>query len=941
MTSQEIRQSFLDFFASKDHKIVASAPMVIKDDPTLMFTNAGMNQFKNIILGNDPIKYPRVADSQKCLRVSGKHNDLEEVGHDTYHHTMFEMLGNWSFGDYFKKEAIEWAWEYLTEVLKLEKDRLYATVFEGSPAEGLGRDDEAAEIWAKFLPANRIINGNKKDNFWEMGDTGPCGPCSEIHIDIRPENERAKIDGLSLINKSHPQVIEIWNNVFMQYNRKADGSLEELPAKVIDTGMGFERLCMAVQGKLSNYDTDIFTPIIAEIEKVTSVKYNPTPTIPQGEGVSELLNSEKLEANAVSPSLGGGQGEAIAMRVIADHIRTISFSITDGQLPSNVKAGYVIRRILRRAVRYGYTFLGQRNAFMYKLIDVLCEVMGKAYPELVSQKSLIEKVIKEEEESFLRTLETGIRLLDKNLPTSPLTPHPSPLLEEREKEERGTSVALSDSVLSGKVAFTLYDTYGFPLDLTELILRENGMTVDIEEFNAEMQIQKDRARNAAAMETGDWITVREGDSAFVGYDFTTYDTEILRYRKVKQKNQEFYQLVLSKTPFYAEMGGQVGDCGYLTLTPIAIGAPSERDFEEGRAIEILDTKKENNLAVHIAKKLPGDVTATFTANIDIEKRKATERNHSATHLLHEALREVLGTHVEQKGSYVSPEALRFDFSHFQKLTKEEIRAVEAIANRKIRENYPLQESRETPIAEAQAMGAMALFGEKYGETVRVIQFGSSVELCGGTHVNSTGNIGMVRIVAESSIAAGIRRIEAITGKAVEKMLDAQQDILGEAKELLNNVPDVLNAIRKQSEENAELKKQVEAFLHEKIITLRDKLLAEVIEVKEVREIKDVKVISYQGTLTADQVKTLAFQIRNMQPEKLFFVAGCVVDGKPSLTVLLSDDLVANGLNATNIAREAAKEIQGGGGGQPFFASAGGKNAAGIQKAINKALEMFN
>ena len=867
MTSQEIRQSFLDFFASKDHKIVPSAPMVIKDDPTLMFTNAGMNQFKNIILGNDPIKYARVADSQKCLRVSGKHNDLEEVGHDTYHHTMFEMLGNWSFGDYFKKEAIEWAWEYLTEVLKLDKDRLYVTVFEGYAAEGLERDDEAAAIWEQFLPKDRIINGNKKDNFWEMGDTGPCGPCSEIHIDIRDNDERAKIDGLTLVNGSHPQVIEIWNNVFMQYNRKADGSLEGLPAKVIDTGMGFERLCMAMQGVQSNYDTDVFTPIIAEIGRVCGAEYG---------------KNEKID---------------IAMRVIADHIRTIAFSITDGQLPSNAKAGYVIRRILRRAVRYGYTFLGQRHAFMYKLITVLSENMGKAYPELVSQKTLIEKVIKEEEESFLRTLETGIKLLDKVMADS--------------KNAGKTEI-------EGKVAFTLYDTFGFPLDLTELILRENSFTVNIDEFNAEMQKQKERARNAAAIETGDWVTVREGDSVFVGYDFTEADTEILRYRKVKQKNQEYYQLVLSKTPFYAEMGGQVGDCGVLK--------------SDNETIEIIDTKKENNLAVHIAKNLPTDVTEVFTAVIDVEKRKATECNHSATHLLHEALREVLGTHVEQKGSFVSPEALRFDFSHFQKLTKEEIRAVEAIANRKIRENYPLQERRDTPIAEAQAMGAMALFGEKYGETVRVIQFGSSVELCGGTHVNATGNIGLVRVVAESSIAAGIRRIEAITGKAVEDLLDKQQDTIGEAKELLNNTPDVLTAIRRLSEESAELKKQVEAFVHEKIMTLRNQLLA------DAKEQNGVKVISYQGALTADQVKTLAFQIRNVQAEKLFFVAGCVADGKPSLTVLLSDDLVAGGLNATNIAREAAKEIQGGGGGQPFFASAGGKNPAGIQKAITKALE---
>ena len=867
MTSQEIRQSFLDFFASKDHKIVPSAPMVIKDDPTLMFTNAGMNQFKNIILGNDPIKYARVADSQKCLRVSGKHNDLEEVGHDTYHHTMFEMLGNWSFGDYFKKEAIEWAWEYLTEVLKLDKNRLYVTVFEGYAPEGLDRDDEAAAIWEQFLPKDRIINGNKKDNFWEMGDTGPCGPCSEIHIDIRNDDDRAKIDGLTLVNGSHPQVIEIWNNVFMQYNRKADGSLEGLPAKVIDTGMGFERLCMAMQGVQSNYDTDVFTPIIAEIGKVCGAEYG---------------KNEKID---------------IAMRVIADHIRTIAFSITDGQLPSNAKAGYVIRRILRRAVRYGYTFLGQRSAFMYRLINSLGDVMGKAYPELISQKSLIEKVIKEEEESFLRTLETGIKLLDKVMADSKVA---------------------AKTEIEGKIAFTLYDTFGFPLDLTELILRENGFTVNIDEFNAEMQKQKERARNAAATETGDWVTVREGDSAFVGYDFTEADTEILRYRKVKQKNQEYYQLVLSKTPFYAEMGGQVGDSGTLK--------------SEHGTIEILDTKKENNLAVHIVTKLPADVTDTFTAVIDIEKRKATECNHSATHLLHEALREVLGTHVEQKGSFVSPEALRFDFSHFQKLTKEEIRAVEGIANRKIRENYALIEKRDTPIAEAQAMGAMALFGEKYGETVRVIQFGSSVELCGGTHVSATGNIGLVRVTAESSIAAGIRRIEAITGKAVEELLDKQQDTIGEAKEMLNNTPDILNALKKMTEENSDLKKKMEVFQQVQIMALRDKLNA------EAKEINGIKVIRFEGSLPAEQVKTLAFQIRNVHPEKLFFVAGCVADDKPSITVLLSDDLVANGLNAVNIARDAAKEIQGGGGGQPFFASAGGKNTAGIQAAINKALE---
>jgi alanyl-tRNA synthetase len=867
MTSQEIRQSFLDFFASKGHKIVPSAPMVIKDDPTLMFTNAGMNQFKNIILGNDPIKYTRVADSQKCLRVSGKHNDLEEVGHDTYHHTMFEMLGNWSFGDYFKKEAIEWAWEYLTEVLKLDKDRLYVTVFEGYAPEGLDRDDEAAAIWEQFLPKDRIINGNKKDNFWEMGDTGPCGPCSEIHIDIRSNEDRAKIDGLTLVNGSHPQVIEIWNNVFMQYNRKADGSLEGLPARVIDTGMGFERLCMAMQGVQSNYDTDIFTPIIAEIGKVCAYEYG---------------KNEKID---------------IAMRVIADHIRTISFSITDGQLPSNAKAGYVIRRILRRAVRYGYTFLGQRSAFMCKLINVLGDVMGEAYPELIVQKSLIEKVIKEEEESFLRTLETGIKLLDKVMAES--------------KNAGKTEI-------EGKVAFTLYDTFGFPLDLTELILRENNFTVNIDEFNAEMLKQKERARNAAATETGDWVTVRDGGSDFVGYDFTEADTEILRYRKVKQKNQEYYQLVLSKTPFYAEMGGQVGDSGVLVF--------------ENEKIDIIDTKKENNLAVHIVRLLPTDVTATFAATIDIKKRKATECNHSATHLLHEALREVLGTHVEQKGSFVSPEALRFDFSHFQKLTKEEIRAVEAIANRKIRENYKLQEKRDTPISEAQAMGAMALFGEKYGETVRVIQFGSSVELCGGTHVNSTGNIGMVRIVSETSIAAGIRRLEAITAESVEKLLDEQQDFIADAREFFNNTPDLMSAIQKSIEENSELKKRVEDFMHEKIMNLRDILIEEAID------INGITVIRVDAELPVDAVKTLAFQIRNKISEKLFFVAGCISENKPSLTILISDDLVAEGLNAVNIARDAAKEIQGGGGGQSFFATAGGKNPDGIKRAIEKALE---
>jgi len=811
-----------------------------------------------------------VADSQKCLRVSGKHNDLEEVGHDTYHHTMFEMLGNWSFGDYFKKEAIEWAWEYLVDVLKLETDRLYVTVFEGYAPEGLKRDDEAAAIWEQFLPKSRIINGNKKDNFWEMGETGPCGPCSEIHIDIRNDEDRAKIDGLTLVNGSHPQVIEIWNNVFMQYNRKADGSLEGLPAKVIDTGMGFERLCMALQGVQSNYDTDVFTPIIKEIGIICHSEYG---TNPQTD---------------------------IAMRVIADHIRTIAFAITDGQLPSNAKAGYVIRRILRRAVRYGYTFLNQRSSFMYKLVQVLCENMGKAYPELISQRSLIEKVIKEEEESFLRTLETGIRMLDKVM--------------EDSKNEKKTEI-------TGKVAFTLYDTFGFPLDLTELILRENNFTVNIEDFNSEMLKQKERARHAAATETGDWITVREGDTTFVGYDFTTCETTILRYRKVKQKNHEFYQLVLSNTPFYAEMGGQVGDSGWL--------------ISESGKIEITDTKKENNLAVHFTNHLPDDVTEIFTASINAEKRKATECNHTATHLLHEALRSVLGTHVEQKGSFVSPDTLRFDFSHYQKMTKEEIQLVEQLANKKIRENYPLNERRDTPIAEAQALGAMALFGEKYGESVRVIQFGTSTELCGGTHVQATGEIGMVRIVSETSIAAGIRRLEAITAKGIENLLDIQQDVITEARELLNNTPDLINAIRKSVDENNLLKKQLEGFMHEKIMALRDKLI------DEATILKGIKTIRYQSDLSSDSIKTLAFQIRNIVTEKLFFVAGSVYEGKPSITILLSDDLVAGGLNAVNIARDAAKEIQGGGGGQPFFASAGGKNAEGILRAINKAVEAIS
>lgn len=868
LTAKEIRESFKTFFQSKGHQIVPSAPMVIKDDPTLMFTNAGMNQFKDIILGNAPAKYRRVADSQKCLRVSGKHNDLEEVGLDTYHHTMFEMLGNWSFGDYFKKEAIDWAWEYLVDVLHLDPNRLYATVFEGYAPEGLERDNEAASYWEKHLPKEHIINGNRHDNFWEMGDTGPCGPCSEIHIDLRSDAERAEVDGLTLVNQSHPQVIEIWNLVFMQYNRKADGSLEALPAKVIDTGMGFERLCMALQGKTSNYDTDVFQPIITVIGNMCGKKY------------------------------GENRQDDVAMRVIADHIRTIAFSITDGQLPSNAKAGYVIRRILRRAVRYGYTFLGQRQAFLYRLVDILIETMGSAYPELVSQKSLIEKVIKEEEEAFLRTLETGIRLLDKVM---------------------NDTKAAGKEMISGKEAFTLYDTYGFPLDLTELILKENGLTVNTQEFNVQMQQQKERARNAAAVETGDWVVLKEGEPQFVGYDFTECDTEILRYRKIKQKNKELYQIVLSQTPFYAEMGGQVGDSGTLTA--------------DGDTIVILQTKRENNLAVHLSEQLPKDVTATFHAVINKENRLATSCNHTATHLLHEALREVLGTHVEQKGSYVSPESLRFDFSHFQKVTQEELRQVERIANQKVREAIALDEHRCVPIAEAKAMGAMALFGEKYGEEVRVIRYGSSVELCGGTHVANTGNIGMIRIVSESSTAAGIRRIEAITGRKVEESMYLIQDTLHEIGTLFNNATNLMQTIRKAIEENADLKKQAEAYIKEKAISLKNHLI------EKAENINGVKVIRLLSPAAPDMVKDLAFMLRGELTEHFVFAAATTHQGKPMLTIMLSDDMVKEGKNASAIVREAAKLIQGGGGGQPHFAQAGGKNESQLPIALDKMIEL--
>lgn len=867
LTAKEIRESFKQFFASKEHQIVPSAPMVVKGDPTLMFTNAGMNQFKDIILGNVPRKYPRVADSQKCLRVSGKHNDLEEVGHDTYHHTMFEMLGNWSFGDYFKKEAINWAWEYVVEVLKLNPERLYATVFEGSPAEGLDRDNEAAGYWEQYLPKDHILNGNKHDNFWEMGDTGPCGPCSEIHIDLRSDEERAAVSGADMVNKDHPQVIEIWNLVFMQFNRKADGSLEPLPAKVIDTGMGFERLCMALQGKTSNYDTDVFQPII------------------------------KVIAGMAGTTYGTDKQQDIAMRVIADHIRTIAFAITDGQLPSNAKAGYVIRRILRRAVRYGYTFLDRKEAFMYKLLPVLIETMGDAYPELIAQKTLIEKVIKEEEESFLRTLETGIRLLDKKM-------------EETK--------AAGKTVLNGVDAFTLYDTYGFPLDLTELILRENGMEADIEAFNKAMQKQKERARNAAAIETGDWITLKEGECKFVGYDLFECEAEILRYRQIKQKNKVLYQIVLDQTPFYAEMGGQVGDTGWL--------------IADDEKIDVIDTKRENNLPVHLVAKLPKDVTATFTAKINVKKRIQCECNHSATHLLHEALREVLGTHVEQKGSYVSPGSLRFDFSHFQKVTEEEIRKVEILVGQKIRANFPLEEHRNMPIAEAKALGAMALFGEKYGDEVRVVKYGSSVELCGGTHIPATGMIGSLHIVGESSIAAGVRRIEAVTAEGAENFVYAQQDLIRELRSLMNNMPNLAQAMKKSIEENAEMKKQIEDYIREKSMRLKEEIVA------KVSESNGIKVMQFVGKANADAMKNVAFQIKAETTDSFVFVAGIIDDNKCTLMLMLSDDLVKEGLHAGKIVKEAAKHIQGGGGGQPHFATAGGKNMEGLSIAVGAVKE---
>ncbi len=870
MTANEIRDSFKKYFESKGHTIVPSAPMVVKDDPTLMFTNAGMNQWKDIILGTRDPEPRRRADSQKCLRVSGKHNDLEEVGHDTYHHTMFEMLGNWSFGDYFKEGAIDMAWEYLVDVLKLNPADLYVTVFEGSEEEGLERDDEAAGFWLKHVPADHVINGNKHDNFWEMGDTGPCGPCSEIHLDSRPPEEKAKVPGRELVNKDNPQVIEIWNIVFMQYERKADGHLEPLSMNVIDTGMGFERLVRAIQGKHSNYDTDVFQPIIRAICDSTGLTY------------------------------GKEENVDVAMRVCADHLRTIAFSIADGQLPGNAKAGYVIRRILRRAVRYAYTFLGQKQAFLYTLLPVLIREMGATYPELDAQRELISKVMKEEEESFLRTLETGIRLLDG-------------VITETRKAGK--------TQIDGEKAFTLFDTYGFPLDLTELICRENNMTVDEAAFDAEMQKQKQRARNAAQVENGDWIEVQAGETRSLAWDFTEHECHILRYRQVVQKKQSHYQLVIDNNPFYAEMGGQVGDRGVLV---------SENENE---TIEIQDTKTENALPVLITKQLPKNPSADFMACVDIDLRHASEANHTCTHLLDQALRQVLGDHVEQRGSLVTPEYLRFDFSHFQKVTDEEIRQVERLVNERIREDIPLQDHRDVPMEEAKKLGAIALFGEKYGDKVRVVQFGGSVEFCGGCHAKSTGRIGMVKIISESSVAAGVRRIEAITGRQVEEMLYKMIDTTAEIRQMLNNAPDVKVALKKTFEENEALKTRMNDVMKQKAAEVKQQMKDTMIEKNGIRVMRCIT------ALAPEFVKDVAFQLR-AEVENALVVIGSQNEGKPMLTAAASDSVVAQGVNIGKNIREAAKLIQGGGGGQPHFATAGGKNLDGLLSAVDKLVEIL-
>jgi len=860
MTSNELRQEFLRFFESKAHHIVPSAPMVVKNDPTLMFTNAGMNQFKDIFLGNAPAKYPRVADSQKCLRVSGKHNDLEEVGHDTYHHTMFEMLGNWSFGDYFKKEAIEWGWEFLTEVLKIDKSCLYVTVFGGDENEGLGKDMEAYEFWKQHIAEDRILLGSKKDNFWEMGDQGPCGPCSEIHVDIRSAEEKAKQPGKDLVNKDHPQVIEIWNLVFMQYNRLANGTLEPLPAKHVDTGMGFERLCMVMQGKQSNYDTDVFQPIIQEIARKAGLSYG---------------SDEKAD---------------VAMRVCADHLRAVAFSIADGQLPSNAKAGYVIRRILRRAVRYGYTFLGFKEPFIYDLVPTLVNQMGKQFEELVKQQDLIKRIILEEEQSFLRTLSNGILKFERYI-----------------AETKG-------NVIGGAFAFELFDTYGFPIDLTELMAKENGWTVDMQGFQKGLDEQKQRSRAAAAVDTDDWVVVHNGqEEHFVGYDTLTADVEILKYRKVKTKDKEFYQLVFDRTPFYGEGGGQAGDKGSLVCAD--------------EKVIVFDAKKENNLIVHLVESLPADPSATFVAMVDESKRRRTENNHTATHLLHKALRTVLGTHVEQKGSSVDDMRLRFDFSHFAKLSHDEIRQVERLVNEDIRRNIALEEHRAMPIAEAQKLGAMALFGEKYGEVVRVVKYADSVEFCGGTHVSATGNIGSFRIVAESAIAAGMRRIEAVTGIEAENYANALQDQIDALKDLMKNPKDMVAAIQKLMDENATLQKDIAKFQQEQAMAMK-KTFADKLA-------RSGNFVVEKLDMDLNMLKDMLLSLRTENAD-MAIVLGSTFGDKPSLLVVLGQNRVDAGKNASNIVRQAGKEMQGGGGGQPFFATAGGKNVAGVDKAMEVA-----
>jgi len=867
MTSQQIRQAFLDFFRDRQHQILPSAPMVLKNDPTLMFTNAGMNQFKDYFLGTRRPSEARVADTQKCLRVTGKHNDLEEVGHDTYHHTMFEMLGNWSFGDYFKKEAIGWAWEFLTERMKLESDRIYVTIFEGDPKDGVVRDQEAYDYWKEFLPPYRILNGSKKDNFWEMGDTGPCGPCSEIHLDLRDELDRKKVPGADLVNRDHPLVIEIWNLVFIQFNRKANGELENLPEKHVDTGMGFERLCMAIQGKKSNYDTDLFQPIIGEIARLSGTAY------------------------------GSDHSTDVAMRVVADHLRSIAFSIADGQLPSNNKAGYVIRRILRRAVRYGYTYLRQEAPFIYSLVPTLVDTMGDAFPELVAQQELIQRVIKEEEQSFLSTLETGMGLLDR--------------LMEKAKADKSKTI-------HGREAFTLYDTFGFPLDLTELILSEQGMQVNRKEFQAEMEQQKNRSKKAAETESGDWTVLLADDTEeFVGYEWLTTDIKITRFRKVVSKKKELYHLVFNLTPFYAESGGQVGDRGII-----------ENDKEK---VQIIDTRKENELIIHIAKKLPGDPSATLTAKVDEDRRIRTANNHTATHLMHHALREVLGDHVEQKGSLVEPDYLRFDFSHFQKVSDEELRKVEHMVNGMIRLNSAVEEHRALPMSKAEEMGALALFGEKYGDAVRVIKFGDSVELCGGTHVAATGQIGIFRIFRESSIAAGIRRIEAFTGEVAERYIDEHMEMVRQIAGNFEKQKDLVKAVKSVLEEHGSLAKQVERFQKNML-----GVLAKTLE-DQMERVGDIMLATARVDLdNSGLLRDLAFQLRSRYP-KVCLILGAEIDGKAHLAIMLADLAIKTyELNASTIIREVSKEIQGGGGGQPFFATAGGKNPRGIDAALEKA-----